>query len=45
MAKIAVSYRLSARCLSLIHGLAKRLGLSQASVVELSVRKLAERED
>ena len=39
--KTATSYRLSAEALSLIKKLAKEHGISQASVIEMAVRKLA----
>ena len=40
----ATSYRLTEEVLTLIEKLAKKLGLSRASVIEMSVRKLAELE-
>lgn len=41
--KIAVSFRLSAEAIRLIRDLAKQMGLSHASVVELAIRDLAKR--
>ncbi len=38
------SFRLSPTALTLIRKLSEMLGISQASVVEMAVRKLAERE-
>lgn len=43
--KVGTSFRLSPVALSLISQLSERLGLSQAAVVELSVRKLAATEN
>ena len=43
--KVGTSFRLSPVALSLISQLSERLGLSQAAVVELSVRKLASAEN
>lgn len=43
-AKQSTSFRLSGEALSLIRELSERLGLSQAAVVELAVRKLAKAE-
>lgn len=40
--KRATSFRLSEEAIALIEGLSGRLGLSQAGVVEMSVRLLAE---
>lgn len=42
VAKEPTSFRLSGEALSLIRELAERLGLSQAAVVEMAVRLLAE---
>ncbi len=42
--KIATSYRLSPAALELVGKLADKFGLSQAGIVELAVRKLAEAE-
>lgn len=42
--KVATSYRLSPTALALITALTKRLGLSQAGVLEMAVRKLAAQE-
>lgn len=39
--KVKTSFALSEEARQLIDGLGKRLGLSQASIVEMSVRKLA----
>ena len=43
--KVGTSFRLSPVALELISGLTDKLGLSQAGVVELAVRKLAEVEN
>lgn len=43
--KVGTSFRLSPVALSLIFQLSERLGVSQAAVVELSVRKLAAAEN
>ena len=40
--KRATSFRLSREAISAIEGLSERLGLSQASVVEMAVRLVAE---
>ena len=42
--KIGSSYRLSAEGRDLINRLAEHLGISQASVIEMAVRKLARAE-
>jgi hypothetical protein len=42
--KVAASYRLSPDALGLINRLAEYLGLSQGSVLEVAVRKLARAE-
>jgi hypothetical protein len=42
--KVGTSFRLSPVALELISQLTNKLGLSQAGVVELAVRKLAEAE-
>ncbi len=44
MTKLATSFRLSPEALRLLAGLAKRLGLSQAAVLELAIRQLARKE-
>lgn len=44
MAKVSRNFRLSPEALELIRELSEQLGLSQAAVLELAVRKLAERE-
>jgi len=42
--KQPTSFRLSPDALALLRELAERLGLSQASVIELAVRRLAKEE-
>jgi hypothetical protein len=42
--KEPISFRLTPEAIRLIKEMAKRLGVSQAAVVELAVRKLAEQE-
>jgi hypothetical protein len=42
--KQASSYRLSPECRDLMNRLADHLGISQASVIEMAVRKLARAE-
>ena len=42
--KEAVSFRLSPEAVQIIRDLAKKLGVSQADVVEMAVRKLEEQE-
>ena len=44
MTKEPTSFRLSPEALALIREMAERLGVSQASVIELAVRKLAREE-
>lgn len=44
MTKHPTSFRLSDEGIALLAKLAERLGLSQASTIELAVRKLAKRE-
>jgi|GEM_PF-2699318 len=39
--KIPIAFRLSPEAIELLRALAKRLGLSQAGVVELAIRALA----
>lgn len=43
--KEATSFRLTPEAIRIIHSLAKELGISQADVVELAVRKLAKSEN
>lgn len=43
--KQPTSFRLSPEALALIREMAEKMGLSQASVLELAVRKLSERLD
>jgi len=45
MKKQRTSYSLSAECKQLSKALAVKLGISQASVLEMAVRKLAEAEN
>lgn len=42
--KIGVSYRLSALAIRLVSQLAEKLGVSQAAVMEMAIRKMAEAE-
>jgi predicted DNA-binding protein len=42
--KLATSFRLSPECRQLLVTLSRRLGISQADVVELATRHLADRE-
>lgn len=42
--KIAISFRLSPEAIEIIKGLARNLGVSQADVIELAVRKLQKQE-
>lgn len=42
--KTATSFRLSEQALQLIKALARKLGISQTAVIEMAVRKLAEKE-
>jgi predicted DNA-binding protein len=42
--KQAISFRLSPEAIELIKELAKKLGVSQADIIELAVRKLAKQE-
>jgi predicted DNA-binding protein len=44
MTKHATSFRLSPEALRHLAALAKRLGLSQAAVLELAIRQLARKE-
>lgn len=44
MAKVATSFRLSEEAVGLLKELSERLGVSQASVVEMSLRRMAEHE-
>ena len=39
--KVGVSYRLSPNAIALIAGLTNKLGVSQAAVMEMAIRKLA----
>ena len=43
--KQAVSFRLTPEAIALTKELAKRLGVSQADIVEMAVRKLAQAEN
>lgn len=42
--KEAISFRLTPEAIALIKELAKKLGVSQADIVEMAVRKLAKAE-
>lgn len=43
--KESISFRLSPEAIELIKALAKKLGVSQAAVMEIAIRKLAESEN
>ena len=43
--KLSVGYRLTAEAIALVKELAEKLGVSQADVVEMAVRKFAQQED